>query len=499
MTSPRWARAITPLGEQGVPASHDEPLTRRRLLQAGGAIGAFSTAGCDVMTRLTGGEVTNPESEPLPINVIEDLAQRTFHFFWETTNPTNGLTPDRWPRSSPSSIAAVGFALTAYCIGVERGYVTREEARRRTLLTLRFLRELPQGPGKGVAGYKGFFYHFLEMDTGLRAGDCELSTVDTALLLCGALHAQAFFDSEHPEDVHIRRVVNELTTRVDWRWGQTRPPAIALGWTPEKGFIPYDWRGYNEAAIVYLLAMGHPTRPLDGSAWTAWTKDFHLNWSTFHGQQGLNFPPLFGHQYSNIWVDFRELRDAFSRRHNLDYAENSRRAAYAQRAYSMLNPLGWRGYDAGQHDRPLQRAAAALLRLCRARRGRRQGRVGGRRHDRAHRRHVVDRLCAGHRDSRDHHDDAALRHPHLRQIWLHRCLQPEFPLRDDAPVVWQGRTQLRLGGHRLPRHRPGADPGDDCQLHQRFGLADDDQVRAAASRPAARGLQRGLARGGSMK
>ena len=197
-----------------------------------------------------------------------------------------------------------------------------------------------------MAGYKGFFYHFLEMDTGLRAGDCELSTVDTALLLCGALHAQAFFDGEHPEEVHIRRVVNELTTRVDWRWGQTRPPAIALGWTPEKGFIPYDWRGYNEAAIVYLLAMGHPTRPLDGSAWTAWTKDFHLNWSTFHGQQGLNFPPLFGHQYSNIWVDFRELRDAFSRRHNLDYAENSRRAAYAQRAYSMLNPLGWRGYDA---------------------------------------------------------------------------------------------------------------------------------------------------------
>ena len=457
MAAPRRAPAITPVDEQGPLASREQPLTRRRLLQAGGAIGAFSTAGCDVIARRPGGGNGTPaESEPPPINIIEDLAQRTFRFFWETTNPKNGLAPDRWPRSSPSSIAAIGFALTAYCIGVEREYITREEARARTLVTLRFLRELPQGPGKGVAGYKGFFYHFLEMDTGLRAGDCELSTVDTTLLLCGALHAQAFFDSEHAEEAQIRRLVNELTTRVDWRWAQTRPPAIALGWTPEKGFIPYDWRGYNEASIVYLLALGHPTRPLDASAWTAWTKDFHLNWSTFHGQQGLSFPPLFGHQYSNIWVDFRELRDAFSRRHNLDYAENSRRAAYAQRAYSMLNPKGWRRLRCrrlgphglrrpGQHDRAVQRGAAALLRLCSARRRRRQGRVGGRRHDRADCSRIVDRVCAGHRHSRDHHDGAALWHPHLRQVWFRRRLQPELPLRDRSPVVWQGRARASAG------------------------------------------------------
>ncbi|HET7527185.1 MAG TPA: glucoamylase family protein, partial [Burkholderiaceae bacterium] len=157
---------------------------------------------------------------------------------------------------------------------------------------------------------------------------------------------QAFFDGDNADEGQIRRIVNELTARVDWRWAQTRAPAISLGWTPEKGFLPYDWRGYNEAAVVYLLAMGHPTRPLDGSLWNVWTRDFHVNWSTFHGQQGLSFPPLFGHQYSNVWVDFRDLRDDFSRRHNIDYAENSRRAAYAQRAYAMLNPKGWRGYDA---------------------------------------------------------------------------------------------------------------------------------------------------------
>ena len=332
-----------PLDEHGPRVWHGPPLPRRRLLRAGAAACALGASGCSVVKRLTRDD-TEP---PVPSNIVGELAERTFRFFWETSSTTNGLAPDRWPQSSPSSIAAIGFALTAYCVGVERGYVSREEARARTLLTLRFMRDLPQGPrAKGVAGYKGFFYHFLEMDTGLRAGDCELSTIDTALLLCGALHAQAFFDGENSDEAQIRRVVNELTTRVDWRWAQTRAPAIALGWTPEKGFIAYDWRGYNEAAVVYLLAMGHPTRPLDGSVWNTWTRDFRVNWSTFHGQQGLSFPPLFGHQYSNVWVDFRDLRDAFSKRHNIDYAENSRRAAYAQRAYAMLNPKGWRGYDA---------------------------------------------------------------------------------------------------------------------------------------------------------
>jgi len=320
--------------------------SRRALLGTAGALGVLGAAGCSVMDRVSGGGNHTAE-ETLPFNIVEDLAQRTFRFFWETTNPKNGLAPDRWPRTSPCSIAAVGFALTAYCIGVERGYVTREEVRERTLITLRFLRDLPMGARpKGMAGYRGFFYHFIEMDTGLRSGDSELSTVDTALLLCGALHAQSFFDGEHADEVRIRRLVDELTARVEWRWAQTRPPSIALGWKPESGFIKYDWQGYNEAAIVYLLAMGHPTRPLDASAWSAWTKDFRANWSTFHGQQGLAFPPLFGHQYSNVWVDFRDLRDAFSRRHNFDYAENSRRAAHAQRAYAMLNPKGWKGYDA---------------------------------------------------------------------------------------------------------------------------------------------------------
>jgi hypothetical protein len=287
------------------------------------------------------------EDRGAPPGIVEDLARRTFRFFWETTDAGTGLAPDRYPTAAPCSIAAVGFALTAYAIGVGRDYVTRKEASQRTLTTLRFLYALPQGPqARGVAGHKGFYYHFLEMSSGLRAGDCELSTVDTALFLCGALHVQAFFDAEDPDEVEIRRLVDEISGRIDWRWAQTRPPSIALGWTPEEGFLPYDWRGYNEAAALYLLALGAPNNPVDVSAWKAWSETFQREWSTFNGQQGLHFPALFGHQYSSIWVDFRGVRDAFMRKQNLDYFENSRRAAFAQRAYAILNPRRWRGYDA---------------------------------------------------------------------------------------------------------------------------------------------------------
>jgi hypothetical protein len=277
--------------------------------------------------------------------LIEDLARRTFVYFWETTDPRTGLAPDRYPTESACSIAAVAFALTAYPIGVQRGYVTREQALERTLTTLRFLRDLPQGPqATGTCGYKGFFYHFLEMRDGLRAGDSEVSTVDTALFVCGALYVQAFFDADVPEEIEVRRIVDELVDRIDWRWAQIRPPSIALGWTPEKGFLPYDWRGYNEAAVLYLLAMGARENAVDASAWGVWTSTYAGKWSTFNGQQALHFPPLFGHQYSAIWVDFRGINDVFLRSRGTDYFENSRRATYAQRAYAILNPGRWIGY-----------------------------------------------------------------------------------------------------------------------------------------------------------
>ena len=150
--------------------------------------------------------LSTPE-QPVLDPFIADVQERTFRFFWETTNPKNGMARDRFPSSSPASIAAVGFALTAYPIGVERGYITRRAARERVLTTLRFLFDAPQGPERrGMTGHHGFFYHFLDMTTGCRSGDSELSTVDTALFLAGALFCQSYFDDltdEHLSLIHI--------------------------------------------------------------------------------------------------------------------------------------------------------------------------------------------------------------------------------------------------------------------------------------------------------
>ncbi len=296
-----------------------------------------------------------PAAKPLPVHelarvhadVLNDLSERTFRFFWDTANPDNGLVPDRYPTKSFSSIAAVGFGLTAYAIGVERGYITREQARARTLTTLRFFRNAPQGVAKkGMSGYKGFFYHFLDMKTGARSASCELSTVDTALLLGGMLHAQSFFDGADAGEVEIRRLADEIYHRVDWRWAQQNGGAITLGWSPEKGMFPYDWRGYNEAMLVYILALASPTHAPGPEAWQAWIGTYPKSWGTLYGQEHLTFAPHFGHQYSAVWIDYRGIRDEFMAKRGLDYFENSRRASYASQAYSIANPLKCAGYGA---------------------------------------------------------------------------------------------------------------------------------------------------------
>ena len=276
---------------------------------------------------------------------LDTLEQRTFGYFWDKTNTANGLTPDRWPTPSFSSIAAVGFALTAYPIGVERGYVPRADAAARVLTTLRFFWTARQDSNTtGSTGYHGFFYHFLDMTSGARFQTVELSTIDTALLLTGVLTCQSYFDNAaDPGETEIRALAESIYTRTDWQWAaSSHPPAIALGWHPENQFIPYDWKGYNEAMIIYILALGSPTHPADTAAWTAWTSTY--TWGTFEGQSHLGFAPLFGHQYSHVWIDFRGIQDPFMRARGINYFENSRRAAYAQRAYAIANPGGWKSY-----------------------------------------------------------------------------------------------------------------------------------------------------------
>ncbi len=165
-----------------------------------------------------------PPAAPRIQALLDTVQQRTFNFFWERTEPATGLTPDRWPTLSFSSIAAVGFALTAYPIGVEQGYVTRSAAAQRTLTTLRFFYQLPQGAqATGTGGHRGFFYHFLVPGTGLRFQTVELSTVDTALLLAGTLFCQQYFDGADPTESAIRAYADSLYRRTDWTWAQPRP------------------------------------------------------------------------------------------------------------------------------------------------------------------------------------------------------------------------------------------------------------------------------------
>ena len=276
---------------------------------------------------------------------FDDLAERTFRFFWETANADNGLIPDRWPTPSFASIAAVGFALSAYPIGVERGWITRTQARARTLATLRFFDTAPSGPGAvGVAGYKGFFYHFLDLHSGLRFRDVELSTVDTALLHLGMLHVAAWFDADHPDERGIRMLATRIVDRADWPWFQKPSGAISMGWHPGNGFIERNWDGFNEGMMVYILALGSGSHPVADGAWDVWTKPYSGFWRGEGPTRRLAFAPLFGHQYSQMWIDFRGIRDAPMRQAGLDYAENSRRATYADRAYCIANPMGWDGY-----------------------------------------------------------------------------------------------------------------------------------------------------------
>ncbi|OQP82369.1 hypothetical protein IA54_003350 [Xanthomonas phaseoli pv. syngonii LMG 9055] len=286
-----------------------------------------------------------PVKPPLP-PLFSDIERRTFQFFWDTTNEVNGLSPDRFPSRPFASIASVGFALTAYPIGIENGWVSRNQAIDRTLTTLKFFRDAPMGPQKtSRAGYKGFYYHFLDMQQGNRYDSwVELSSVDTALLMMGVLFTQSYYDGDDPREKEIRQIADTLYKRVDWRWLQQRAPLISMGWFPESGFINHDWMGYNEAMMLYILALGSPTHGVDPDAWTSWTRTYNNDWGVYQGQEYLSFGPLFGHQYSHVWIDFRDIQDQYMRERGIDYFLNSRRATLAQRDYAIDNPMKWKDY-----------------------------------------------------------------------------------------------------------------------------------------------------------
>jgi hypothetical protein len=273
---------------------------------------------------------------------LEKLQRDSFKYFLHETNQSNGLVVDKNQANWPASIAATGLALASYPVAVERGFMSRAAAVKRTLATLRFFWNSPHGPEPNATGHHGFYYHFLHMRTGRRAWKCELSTVDSAFLLAGALAAGMYFSAAKPGEHEIRTLADSLYRRADWQWAQNRGATVTQGWKPKSGFLKYRWQGYDEALLLYILGLGSPTFPLPASSYASWVSSYQ--WGKYCGQEYLYAGPLFTHQFSHIWIDFRGIQDAFMREKGIDYFENSRRATFAQRQYAIENPLKFEGY-----------------------------------------------------------------------------------------------------------------------------------------------------------
>ena len=285
--------------------------------------------------------IVNPQGTDK--EMLDSLLTATCLYFRDEVNPRTGLTADKTQPHAPSSIAAVGLGLSALIVAVERDLLSRANAIVRTLKVLRFFEASHQGPEPDASGYKGFYYHFLDMHTGRRAWKSELSTIDTAILMAGILSAAAYFDLDNENEHEIRELANGLYRRVDWRWALDCAATIRHGWKPESGFLRYRWdNGYSEAHILYVLALGSPTFGIEPQGYRQWISTFENQ--TVYGYDYLYAGPLFIHQMSHQWLDFRGIRDDFNRRTGIDYFENSRRATYVQKQYAIENPLQFAHY-----------------------------------------------------------------------------------------------------------------------------------------------------------
>ena len=239
---------------------------------------------------------------------LYELECLTFRYFWEQANPATGLIKDRCnirtaDQGVVASIAATGFGLTALCIAEQEGFILRDQAIERVTTTLRSL-------WKKLPNHRGFFYHWANINTGERIWDSEISSVDTAILLCGVLTCR-----EHFHDAEVTRIANEVFNRVDWTWLSEDTTLLAHGWTPEFGFLPVRWDFYSELMMMYLLALGSGSHPLRPETWNAWKRlTFEYDGLRYIG----SFAPLFVHQYSQAWFDFRGKRDRYA-----DYFQNS--------------------------------------------------------------------------------------------------------------------------------------------------------------------------------
>ena len=290
-----------------------EFLSRRRVLQQMALLG-----GAALLPRSRASELHTLSSED--DRFLEEVEKANYLYFWEQAHPQTGLVKDRCnvrqnDRGAVASIAATGFGLTALSIAEKRGFVPHAQARDRVLTTLRFLwKKLPH--------HWGFFFHFAHVETGERQWDSEISSIDTALLLCGLLTCQRHFHHEE-----IRHLAYDIFNRVDWTWLSEDTSLLPHGWMPESGFLPYRWDGYSELMMMYLLGLGSYTHPLPQETWNAWKRTiFEFDGVRYIG----SFAPLFVHQYSQAWFDFRRKRDKYA-----DYFQNSILATQVHRQFCL--------------------------------------------------------------------------------------------------------------------------------------------------------------------
>ena len=257
------------------------------------------------------------------------VSRDSFQYFLDKYCPETGLTADSSAIYSPCSVASVGFGLVAYCIGVERHWVNKREAYKRVLKTLKFFKN-------NVAQKNGFYYHFVSMNTGAPVWNSEVSSIDTALFLAGALSAGEYF-----KGTEVELLSNELYERVDWNWMLNGKKVLCMGWKPDikkdNGFLPYYWDTYSELMIIYALAIGSPTYPISAKCWDAWKRP-----ATKLGDNAFIYCPtgsLFVYQYSHAFIDFRNIKDRYA-----NYWTNSVKATLADRDWSIENRKIYKGF-----------------------------------------------------------------------------------------------------------------------------------------------------------
>ena len=279
------------------------------------------------------------------LELLDALQKSAVQYFLDHTQVSNGLVADSTWKGSLASIAAVGFGLSALLVAVERGWLSRSEGSERTLVPLRFFHDSPQGAHAQATGYQGFYYHFLDMQTGQRANGAELSTIDSSILLAGMLLSGCYFDQDTPAEREIRQLAQALYARANWNWAQDGQVTVRHGWKPESGFLEYRWQGFDESILLYLLGLGSPRYPLPKESYAAFTASYR--WERHYGIELLHAAPLFIHHFPHVWVDFRRIQDDFMRQHGLDYFENSRRATLMHQQHAIQNPYQHSGY--GEH------------------------------------------------------------------------------------------------------------------------------------------------------